>query len=55
MRITQHLQGLLRQGTDRGNLLLLNSRRHAAPRAILYGNGIADTTQRPRIVFIYSE
>lgn len=52
MRVTQHLQTLLRQGKDPGLLLLLNSRRHSAQRAIFNGIG---TTNRPRIVFVYSE
>ena len=52
MRITQHLQGLLRQGSDPGILLVLNSRRHNAQRAIF--NGI-NTANRPRIIFVYSE
>ena len=37
MRMTQHLQGLMRQGNDPGILLLLNSRRHSAQRAIFNG------------------
>jgi hypothetical protein len=52
MRVTQHLQGLMRQGEDRGLLLLLNSRRNAAQRAIFNGTG---TANRPRIIFVYSE
>ena len=52
MRITQHVQGLLREGKDRGILLLLNSRRHAAQRAIF--NGI-NTTNRPKIAIVYTE
>lgn len=54
MRVTQHTQGLLREGKDPGILLLLNSRRNAAQRAIFYGTSTANT-DRPRIVFIYSE
>lgn len=53
MRVTQHLQGLLRQGEDRGLLLLLNSRRNAAQRAIFHGTLSED--KRPRIVFVYTE
>lgn len=52
MRVTQHLQGLLRKGADPGMLLLLNSRRHAAQRVIL--NGLS-TSNRPRIILVYSE
>ena len=52
MRVTQHLQGLMRQGEDRGLLLLLNSQRNAAQRAIFNGTG---TANRPRIIFVYSE
>lgn len=52
MRITQHLQGLMREGEDRGIMLLLNSRRNAAQRAIFNGTG---TTNCPRIIFVYSE
>lgn len=52
MRVTQHLQGLMRQGEDPGMMLLLNSRRNAAQRAVFYGTG---STDRPRIVFVYTE
>lgn len=52
MRVTQHLQGLLRKGYDPGMLLLLNSRRHAAQRVIF--NGLS-TTHRPKIAIVYSE
>lgn len=52
MRVTQHLQGLLREGRDRGIMLLLNSRRHAAQRAIFNGIGTSD---RPKIIFVYTE
>lgn len=52
MRVTQHLQGLMRQGNDLGWLLLLNSRRNAPQRAIFNGTG---TSNRPRIAFVYSE
>jgi hypothetical protein len=55
MRVTQHLQSLLRQGSDRGWLLLLNSRRHSPMRAILYGTEVGDANKRPRIVLTYSE
>lgn len=52
MRVTQHLQGLMRQGNDPGMLLLLNSRRNAAQRAIFYG---LESANRPRIIFVYTE
>lgn len=52
MRITQHLQGLLRKGSDPGMLLLLNSRRHAAQRLIMNGTSL---TNRPRIAVVFSE
>lgn len=52
MRVTQHLQGLLREGKDPGIMLLLNSRRHAAQRAIFNGIG---TTNRPKIILVYTE
>lgn len=52
MRISQHLQEILRKGKDPGFVLLLNSRRHAAQRAIFYGSG---TPAAPKIAFTYSE
>lgn len=52
IRVTQHMQGLLRQGEDNGFLLVLNSRRSAAQRTILYG---PEGTKKPMIVFVYSE
>lgn len=52
MRVTQHMQGLLRKGYDPGMLMLLNSRRHAAQRVIFNGIG---TTNRPKIAIVYSE
>ena len=52
MRVTQHLQGLLREGKDPGIMLLLNSRRHAAQRAIFNGIG---TTNLPKIILVYTE
>ncbi|MBR1549363.1 MAG: DUF4270 family protein [Bacteroidales bacterium] len=52
MRVTQHLQGLMRKGEDPGMLLLLNSRRNAAQRAVFYGT-LSD--KRPRIIFVYTE
>lgn len=52
LRVTQHLQGLLRAGVDHGTLLVLNSRRSSAARAII--NGLS-ATDHPRIEFIYTE
>ena len=52
LRVTQHLQGLLRAGVDHGTLLVLNSRRSSAARAII--NGLS-ATNHPRIEFIYTE
>lgn len=52
LRVTQHLQGLLRAGVDHGTLLVLNSRRSSAARAIINGLSAAD---HPRIEFIYTE
>ncbi|MBR1766228.1 MAG: DUF4270 family protein [Bacteroidales bacterium] len=52
IRMTQHVQGLLRQGYDPGTLLILNSRRNAAQRLILNGTSVEDS---PRLVFVYTE
>ena len=52
MRMSQHLQGLLRKGADPGLVLMLNSRRHAAQRTVLMGNA---TTEKPKIILVYSE
>lgn len=52
LRVTQHVQGLLRQGADPGTLLVLNSRRSSAARAIV--NGLS-ATDHPRIELIYTE
>lgn len=53
MRVTQHLQGLLRQGNDPGMQLLIDSRRHTSSHAIVYGT--ADKTLSPKIIFVYTE
>ncbi len=52
MRVTQHLQGLMRKGEDPGMLLLLNSRRNSAQRAIMHGTLSSNC---PRIIFVYTE
>lgn len=53
LRVTQHLQNLLRQGSDPGMQLLLNSRRHTTNHAIIHGT--ADKSLSPKIVFVYTE
>lgn len=53
MRVTQHLQGLLRKGSDNGMVVLIDARRHTTAQAIF--NGRANETAAPRIVFVYSE
>lgn len=52
LRITQHLQGLLRDKADPGLLLLLDSRRHAAQRTIIAGPQAADPV---RLQITYTE
>ena len=52
LRVTQHVQGLLRKGADLGTLLVLNSRRSSAARLLI--NGLS-ATDHPRIELIYSE
>ena len=52
IRVSQHLQGLLRLGSDPGFMLQINSCRHAAQRTIL--NGLS-TGDKPRIAIVYSE
>ena len=52
LRVTQHIQGLLRNGADPGTQLVLNSRRSSAARVIL--NGLT-ATDHPRIEIIYTE
>lgn len=55
MRITQHLQGLVHQGSDPGFLFLLNSRRQFAQRVSLYGTAATPQDNRPRIIVTYTE
>lgn len=50
--VTQHAQGLLREGADHGTLLVLNSRRSSAARAVINGLSAADHI---RIELIYTE
>ena len=52
IRMAQHLQGLLRQGSDPGIRLQINACRHAAQRTVF--NGLS-TTDKPRIAIVYSE
>ncbi|MBP5677351.1 MAG: DUF4270 family protein [Bacteroidales bacterium] len=52
MRVTQHLQQLLRYKHDPGTLLVLNSRRSAAARVIAAGINATDPI---RIEIVYSE
>ena len=53
LRVSQHLQGLLRDGTDHGIHLVLDARRSAAQRTVLCGTQNRSTA--PRIVIVYSE
>ena len=52
IRVSQHLQGLLRLGFDPGIMLQINACRHAAQRTILNGVSPSD---KPRIAIVYSE
>lgn len=52
MRLTQHLQELLRTGKDYGTDIIIDARRSSAFRAILNGN---NTDNPVRIDFIYTE
>ena len=52
LRVTQHVQGMLRQKSDPGTLLVLNSRRSDACRTIIGGPASADPV---RIEITYSE
>lgn len=55
LRVTQHLQGLLRDGTDNGTTLILNSRRSSALHALIGGPQAPNPADRIRIEFVYSE
>ena len=56
MRITQHLQKIMREGRDFGTLLVINGRRSSPARIKLNGASSAATANNPiRIEFIYSE
>lgn len=52
LRVTQHVQGLLRDGIDRGTTLVINSRRSTATRTVLNG---ATAYNRFKIALVYSE
>ena len=52
MRVSQHLQGLLRDGGDAGMRLVLDSRRSSAANVVLAGSQAANPI---RIAFVYSE
>ena len=52
LRVTQHLQRLLRQNADHGLSVLLDARRSSALRTILAGPKASDPL---KIVFVYSE
>ena len=54
LRVTQHLQGLLRDGGDqKGTHLVLDARRSSAQRTVLCG--LQKQSTKPRIIFVYSE
>ncbi len=56
LRITQHLQKLIRNGVDYGTLLILSGRRSSAAHTILNGyDATATANNRIRIHFVYSE
>lgn len=52
MRVTQHLQTLLRQGHDNGMSVMLDARRSSARRTIIAG---PQATNPLKIVFVYTE
>lgn len=52
MRVSQHLQGLIRAGHDEGLKLVLNSRRSSAASVVLNGTQANDPV---RIEFVYTE
>ncbi len=56
MRITQHLQKIMREGCDYGTLLVINGRRSSPAHIKLNGTSLSATSGNPiRIEFIYSE
>lgn len=52
LRLTQHVQNLLRNGSDEGTLILLDSRQSSAARTVLKG---ITGTDRVRIEIVYTE
>lgn len=52
LRLTQHFQGLLREGADYGTRIYLNARRTSGERVVLQGS---DVTNGARLIFIYTE
>ena len=56
LRITQHLQKMLRSGEDFGTVLVSNGRRTSARRVVLNGSDPAKTGNNPiRIALVYSD
>lgn len=55
LRVTRHLQELLRSGEDYGTELVIDARRSSAFRTIIGGTASADPSRAIRIEFIYSE
>lgn len=55
LRVTQHLQGMLRNGGDNGTTLVLNSRRSSALHAIIGGYWASNADNRIRIELVYTE
>lgn len=56
LRVTQHLQKLLRLGTDYGTFVVVEARRASAKRTVLNGSSLTETGNNPvRIVFVYTE
>jgi hypothetical protein len=52
MRVTRHLQELLRSGVDYGTEIYIDARRSTAYRTVLNGTS---TTNPVKVVFVYSE
>lgn len=52
MRITQHIQDLVRDGCDNGTLIVLSGRRTSCQHAVVNGSTASDPI---RVVFVYSE
>lgn len=56
MRITQHLQKIVKSGMDLGTLLVLNGRRSSALRTVINGSDPTMTANHPICIrFVYSE